>query len=177
MNRPTTQERRFAEHLASLAGREDGDARAALAALRRGLGKEPGEAADLLVRTRPDLTIRRLLHDRDLRRRPVRVPLPGGASATVIPDAFLQLHEAAPAGAGYWHDVVWELDMGTADQATWRRKVRALVAYALGPYREALGAAAITIAVLTPAGWRIQKRVCVQTIMVGQLPQGYSIPE
>lgn len=46
MSRPYPQERRFAEHLASLAGREDGDARAALAALRRGLGKEPGEAAE-----------------------------------------------------------------------------------------------------------------------------------
>lgn len=46
MTRPYPQERRFAEHLASLAGREDGDARAALAALRRGLGKAPGEAAE-----------------------------------------------------------------------------------------------------------------------------------
>ena len=46
MNRPHPHERRFAEYLASLAGREDGDARAALAAIRRGLGKEPGEAAE-----------------------------------------------------------------------------------------------------------------------------------
>jgi CRISPR system Cascade subunit CasB len=46
VTRPYPQDRRFAEHLASLAGREDGDARAALAALRRGLGKEPGEAAE-----------------------------------------------------------------------------------------------------------------------------------
>jgi CRISPR system Cascade subunit CasB len=46
VTRPYPQERRFAEHLASLAGREDGDARAALAALRRGLGKTPGEAAE-----------------------------------------------------------------------------------------------------------------------------------
>ena len=31
--------------------------------------------------------------------------------------------------------------------------------------------------VRTADGWRIQQRVCVQTIMVGQLPQDYSIPE
>lgn len=46
MNRPTGQERRFAEHLDDLAGREDSSARAALAALRRGLGRAPGEAAE-----------------------------------------------------------------------------------------------------------------------------------
>ena len=28
-----------------------------------------------------------------------------------------------------------------------------------------------------PAGWRIQQRVCHQTIMIGQLPAGYEIPE
>jgi hypothetical protein len=27
-----------------------------------------------------------------------------------------------------------------------------------------------------PAGWRIRERVCTQTVMIGQLPQGYSIP-
>ena len=46
MTPPTERERRFAEHLASLADREDSDARAVLAALRRALGKEPGEAAE-----------------------------------------------------------------------------------------------------------------------------------
>ena len=31
--------------------------------------------------------------------------------------------------------------------------------------------------VRTPAGWRIQARVCEQTLMVGHLPEGYAIPE
>jgi 3-phenylpropionate/cinnamic acid dioxygenase small subunit len=31
--------------------------------------------------------------------------------------------------------------------------------------------------VRTARGWRIQRRVCTQTMMVGSLPPGYSIPE
>lgn len=31
--------------------------------------------------------------------------------------------------------------------------------------------------VRTTAGWRIQERVCKQTIMIGQLPAGYVIPQ
>jgi hypothetical protein len=30
--------------------------------------------------------------------------------------------------------------------------------------------------VRTDAGWRIERRVCEQTVMVGQLPAGYEIP-
>ena len=29
----------------------------------------------------------------------------------------------------------------------------------------------------TSAGWRIRERLCTQTIMIGQLPPGYVIPE
>jgi len=29
----------------------------------------------------------------------------------------------------------------------------------------------------TAAGWRIRERVCHQVIMIGQLPQGYAIPQ
>jgi 3-phenylpropionate/cinnamic acid dioxygenase small subunit len=31
--------------------------------------------------------------------------------------------------------------------------------------------------VRTAAGWRIERRVCEQTVMIGQLPAGYAIPE
>ena len=31
--------------------------------------------------------------------------------------------------------------------------------------------------VRTEAGWRVRERVCKQTIMIGQLPPGYLIPE
>jgi 3-phenylpropionate/cinnamic acid dioxygenase small subunit len=31
--------------------------------------------------------------------------------------------------------------------------------------------------VRTPEGWRIAKRHCEQTVMIGQLPEGYEIPD
>jgi 3-phenylpropionate/cinnamic acid dioxygenase small subunit len=31
--------------------------------------------------------------------------------------------------------------------------------------------------VRTAAGWRVRERLCTQTIMIGQLPSGYVIPE
>ena len=31
--------------------------------------------------------------------------------------------------------------------------------------------------VRTAGGWRIAERVCHQTVMIGQLPSGYAIPE
>ena len=56
MTHPFPRERRFAEHLAGLAIRANegnSDARAALAALRRGLGKEPGEVAEVAQQVMP----------------------------------------------------------------------------------------------------------------------------
>ena len=32
------------------------------------------------------------------------------------------------------------------------------------------------VLVRTPTGWRIQERVCRQTVMQGELPEGYEIP-
>ncbi len=109
-------------------------------------------AAALVTRTHPHLSITRLLHERELKHIPVRVTLASGKTVGVIPDAYLQLHEAEAVGPGYWHDLVVELDMGTTDQKEWRQKVEALLAYGLGPYRHLLGAASITIMVLTPQG-------------------------
>ncbi len=107
-------------------------------------------AAELLTRSHPQLSIARLVHERELKHRPVKVRLASGKTVSVIPDAYLQLHEAEAVGPGYWRDLVWELDNSTAEQRDFRQKIAALVAYAHGPYREAMGAASITIAILTP---------------------------
>ena len=107
-------------------------------------------AVELLTRSYPQLTIQRLVHERELKHQPVKVQLDSGKSVSVIPDAYLQLHETEAVGPGYWHDLVWELDNSTSEQRDFRQKIAALVAYALGPYREAMGAASITIAILTP---------------------------
>lgn len=109
-------------------------------------------AAELLTRTHPQLSIQRLVHERELKRLPLKVQLPSGKAVLVIPDAYLQLHEAEAVGPGYWHDLVWELDMGTTEQRDVRQKTAALIAYAIDPYREVMGAAGITIVILTPQG-------------------------
>ena len=111
-------------------------------------------AAELLTRTFPQLRINRLVHERELKHTSVKVELSSGKTVGVIPDAYLQLHEAEAIGPGFWYDLVVELDMGTTDQREWRQKVEALLVYGVGPYRQALGAASITIAVLTPLGDR-----------------------
>lgn len=109
-------------------------------------------AAELLTRTHPELTIHRLVHERELKRLPVTVHLADGKRRGVVPDAYLALHEAEPAGPGYWTNLVWEIDMGTREQRDWREKVQALLAYGRGPYQETLGAESLTITVLTPQG-------------------------
>lgn len=111
-------------------------------------------AAELLVGSRPRLSLERLVHERELKRAPVAVRLASGAEVSVVPDAYLRLHEREPGGPGYLLDLIWELDMGTTEQRAFRRKVAALVAYGLGPYREALGADSITIVLLAPGGER-----------------------
>ena len=109
-------------------------------------------AAELLTRAHPDLTIHRLLHERELKRLPVRVQLPDGNERGVVPDAYLAIHEAEADGPGYWTNLVWEIDMGTREQRDWREKIQALLAYGKGPYQETLGAESLTITVLTPQG-------------------------
>ena len=42
--------------------------------------------------------------------------------------------------------------MGTEEQKKWRHKVRALLAFADGPYQEAFGTTSLTIAVVVTAG-------------------------
>jgi hypothetical protein len=109
-------------------------------------------AAELLTRTHPDLTIHRLLHERELKHLPVTVRLPSGKERGVVPDAYLAIHEAEADGPGYWTNLVWEIDMGTREQRDWREKIQALLAYGKGPYQETLGATSLTIAVLAPQG-------------------------
>jgi len=117
-------------------------------------------SAELLTRSHPELTIHRLVHERDLKRSPVVVHLPNGKTRGVIPDAYLALHEAEVDGPGYWTNLVWELDMGTREQRDWREKVQALLAYGQGPYQEVLQAQSLTIAVLTPQGAKRAQELC-----------------
>ncbi len=87
----------------------------------------------------------RLLTERQLKRHPVRVSLPGGRQTSVIPDGWLELQlEPEPPIA-----IALELDRGSEGQPRWRDKVQALAAWAAGPYQEALASDNLTLAIVT----------------------------
>ncbi|WP_079054014.1 replication-relaxation family protein [Streptomyces graminilatus] len=95
----------------------------------------------------------RLLTERQLKRRPVRVQPPAGRPGAppmaVIPDAWFELTTTDDPVA-----IALELDRSTEHQKHWRRKVACLTAWALGPYREAFQADNLTVAVAVPAAAR-----------------------
>ncbi|MFJ6384958.1 replication-relaxation family protein [Kitasatospora sp. NPDC092039] len=105
-------------------------------------------AAELLNRQHPLVSVPRLFTERQLKREAVRVQPAGDSQArpvAVIPDAWLEL---AVAGEAVY--VALELDRGTEEQKYWRRKVAALTAWALGPYRQLFEADNLTVATVVP---------------------------
>lgn len=104
--------------------------------------------AELLCRARPEFKIARMLHERDLKRQPVRVEDTEGRSISVVPDGWLDLRVEG----AYQVCLALELDRGTEEQKVWRRKVRGLLAYANGPYQEAFQTKSLTIAVVATSG-------------------------
>jgi hypothetical protein len=107
-------------------------------------------AAELLCRAAPAYRLAGFRHERDLKRRPVRVRDGNGRHAAVIPDAWLDLRIKGR----YQVCLALELDRGTEEQKRWRQKVANLLAYADGPYQDAFDTKSLTIAVLTTSGDR-----------------------
>lgn len=105
-------------------------------------------ALELFCRHDQRVQLAGLRHERDLKLQPVRVQLPGGATASVIPDAWVDLRIMSR----YQECYCLELDRGTTEQKAWRRKVAALIAYASGPYQETFGTASLTIVVVATPG-------------------------
>jgi hypothetical protein len=94
-------------------------------------------------------TLVELVHERDLRKRPVRVALTDRHEA-VIPDAYLRVV------IDDRYELAWclELDCGTESSRAFRRKVSRYLAFAAGPYQERFGTPAMTVVVVTTAGPR-----------------------
>jgi hypothetical protein len=109
-------------------------------------------AAELLTRCRPEFSITRLEHERELHHSPARVQLADGREVSVVPDAFLQIHEVGHEGPGYVTNIVFEMDLGTREKRSWAQKIEALQAFIEGPYTTQLTDDSLTIAVLTPLG-------------------------
>lgn len=105
-------------------------------------------ALELFCRHDQRVQLAGLRHERDLKLQPVRVRLPVGVTASVIPDAWVDLRIMRR----YQECYAVELDRGTTEQKAWRRKVAALMAYANGPYQETFGTASLTIVVVATPG-------------------------
>lgn len=106
--------------------------------------------AELLGRAQPAFEVASLLHERDLKRRPVQVQDADGRAIVVVPDGWLDIRVRG----AYQVCLALELDRGTEEQKVWRRKVRGLVGYANGPYQEAFGTKSLTVMVVATAGDR-----------------------
>lgn len=98
----------------------------------------------------PRLELLEWRHERLLRHQPLVVCLADGRSATVIPDAWINLRVDRRLQICY----LVELDRGTTGQAAWRRKVAALLAAASGPYQARFRTRSLTILVLATPGAR-----------------------
>lgn len=103
---------------------------------------------DLLCQAIPSYRLAGFMHERELKRQPIKVVTKDGREAAVIPDAWLdlRLHDQ------YQVCLAIELDRGTEEQKRWRQKVANLLAYAGGPYQEAFGTRSLTFTVITTAG-------------------------
>ena len=106
-------------------------------------------AAELLCREHPQLKLARVLHDQELKRRPVYVT-EHGARRAVIPDGFLDFEVHTE--PGYRAPICLELDRGTERQKDVRAKIRALIAFGRGPYQEAFGRRSLTVCLIASPG-------------------------
>ncbi len=104
-------------------------------------------AAELLCRQHPDFALASLRSERALKRDAVSVRL-SGKNRLVAVDGFLDVRIRNEEQAC----VCLELDRGTEDAGFWKEKVAALLAFANGPYQQAFGTEAITIAVVATPG-------------------------
>lgn len=108
-------------------------------------------AVELLCREYPYFTLSTMLHERHFLREAgaerVYVQVDGKRVA-VIPDGWVDLRIAGREQRCF----LLELDRGTEEQKKWRLKVRALLAYAAGPYAKRFGTTSLTILVVTTTG-------------------------
>ncbi len=110
-------------------------------------------AFDLLARAHPSVSVETMLHDRELKRRPVVVSV-SGKRVGVVPDAWVRLL-VGPPDRRVRLPIAVEVDMGTHERRAWQEKIRAYLAgYGEqdGPLLSAFGVHSLTVGVFTPKG-------------------------
>lgn len=96
----------------------------------------------------------RMLTERELKPRAIRVEVPAGPNSldvqprrvAVIPDGWFQLSVAGD----HPYSIALELDRGTEDQRVWRQKIAAYGVWAQGPYQRLFETDNLTVAVVCP---------------------------
>ncbi len=103
--------------------------------------------AKLVERIAPEIRLAQFRHERVLRQTPVEVVTTAGEKQKVIPDGWLDFRTPTHRTA-----VVLELDRGTEQQRTFKKKLQGLIAFAQGPYQAFFNTSSMTIAFLTTTG-------------------------
>lgn len=106
-----------------------------------------------LCRTDPRIRLACVRSEHELRRAPTAVALPGGRTATVVPDAWADLRIRGGDGT-YRASYLVEVDRATRERRSFQAKIEKLVALVAGPYEQAYAApaAAVTIAFVATRG-------------------------
>jgi hypothetical protein len=113
-------------------------------------------AADLVAQRTPHVRLAALFNEHALKRKGVRVSLPAGGTVTVCPDAWLDFR--LEGDRWYRSCLSIEFDRGNEWQPAWREKVRAILAWAKGPYITAFGTESLSVAVIVDAGEQSAQR-------------------
>jgi Replication-relaxation len=109
-------------------------------------------AATLLARAEPGVQIETMIHDRELKHRPVLVTV-NGRRVGIVPDGWVTFLLESPTGGRVRAPVAWEVDRGTVERRDWQAKILAYLAgyghEGNGPLLTAFGAHSLTVAVIT----------------------------
>ena len=104
--------------------------------------------AELATRDHPHLRLVRMLHQREVKARHVKIEMPNGVKTTVSPDAFLEF-----ALDGRLGGVVLEVDRDTEHDKQWRKKVVELLACGQQKaYRQAFSSDSFVVAAIATEG-------------------------
>lgn len=122
-------------------------------------------AAKLLARQVPQITVQAMRHDLDLKRSPIPVsPLRNGPGElqTVVPDGWIDLVVADSTTPR--HPILLEVDRGTENVASFKRKIRAMIALLKGPYHKVFGTKFGRIAVVVDTAAFVTAEAAVKRV-------------
>ena len=106
-----------------------------------------------LERRHPEVEVREMRHERDLKREPFRVEDSQEGKIVVCPDAWVDLR-LRQADETVQSCLVLELDRGTEEERKFRHKVRGMVTWSEHGYEQQFGTTSLTLAVVVTAGER-----------------------